>query len=72
MSATPDNPKAPPPSPDGNKIPLRWLVLATVALMLGMIAGGLTMLSADDLPAAVLAGGACAAAAFAWLADNVS
>lgn len=66
------NPMPNTPSDDDNKIPLRLLVLATVALLAGAVVGGLAMLSTGEVGAALLAGGAGAAGSFAWLTENVT
>ncbi len=60
------------PPGGGDKIPLRLLVLATVALLCGVVAGGLTLLSTGQTSAAILAGLATTAAAFGWLAEHVA
>lgn len=59
-----------PASGNGNKIPLRLLVLATVAVLVGLVVGGLTWLSSP--PAfAVLAGLAAFGGTFKWLVEHV-
>lgn len=60
------------PTPGNDKIPLRLLVLGTVAFLAGLVAGGLMWLSTPEPGAVFLAGAASFGSTFAWLTKHVA